>query len=141
LEHSDFDKSVNEQLKYWQGLLKLSDWDIKVDYWPHEALGSDTLAKVLWSRNQKTATLALRVPADIPAVERGYSEGEAIDYDITILHELLHLKCVDLESKVEWAEEQLVNHVAKALVQLYREANPSETIVEGPQPTKHGHYI
>ena len=137
LSHSDFDSGIKVQLGYWQDLLKLNDWDIKIDYWPHEALGENTLAKVVWSRNHKTATVAIRIPSDIPPVERSCPEDEAADYDVTLVHELLHLKCVDMESKVEWAEEQLVNHVAKALVKLYREV--IELPVQGT--VKHGHYI
>lgn len=138
LSHSDFDSAIKVQLGLWQGLLKLNDWDIKIDYWPHDALGENTLAKILWSRDQKTATIAIRVPNDIPSVERNYPDDEAADYDVTLLHELLHLKCVDMECKVEWAEEQLVNHVSRALVKLYRENTKVET---AGTPAEHGHYI
>jgi hypothetical protein len=127
VEHSDFDKLVKVQLSYWQGVLKLADWAISIDYWPHAAFDGN-VSRVHWSRNQKTATIALRVPEDIPPVERDWPDHEAIDYDMSLVHELLHLKCVDMESKVEWAEEQMVNHVTRALVTLYREGHESEEV-------------
>lgn len=142
MEHLDFNKLVVGQLAYWQKLLKVEDWDIKVDYWPHDAL-DNAVAKMKFSRNQKTATIALRIPEDIPPVERDWPEDEAIDYDMSLVHELIHLKCVELESKVDWAEEQLSNHLTRALVGLYRHnQKPSETPVEGTPPTAViGHYL
>jgi len=131
MDHSDFHKLVTGQLVYWQDLLKLRDWDIKVDYWPHDAL-ENAVAKMKFSRNQKTATIALRVPEDIPPVERDWPDNEAVDYDMSLVHELIHLKCVELESKVEWAEEQLSNHLTRALVKLYRDGRNIEQVpVEG----------
>lgn len=138
MEHSAFDSLVKTQLSFWQTKLRLTDWDIKIDYWPHEALNG-SVSKVSWSRNQKTATIALRIPEDIPPVERDWPEGEAVDYDMSLVHELIHLKCVDMESKIDWAEEQLANHVTRALVGLYRENNPTAETIEIPKPT--GHYL
>jgi hypothetical protein len=144
MEHEDFRKLLQEQLVYWQKLLRLSDWDIKIDFWPHAAL-EDAVGKVIWSRFQKTATMAFRIPEDIPPVERDFPENEAADYDLTIVHELMHLKCINMESKVEWAEEQLANHMARALVSLYREHIPKsarETVSSGPVLGQaHGHYL
>jgi len=134
---SDFNNALDCQLQYWQKLLKLQDWEIKTVIWPHDALDGH-VSRITWSRNQKTATLVVRHPNDIPPVERDWPENEALDYDISILHELLHLKCVEMESKVEWAEEQVVNHVSRAMVKLYREVHPTKEI-----PEKHqvGHYV
>ncbi len=148
MEHSDFDKLVKVQLGYWQNVLKVADWDIKIDYWPHDALDG-AVARMKFFRHQKTAIIALRVPEDIPPVERDWPEGEAIDYDMSLVHELLHLKCVDMECKTEWAEEQMVNHVTRTLVRLYREGHQVEEV---PVETSHspsgaiighstGHYL
>lgn len=145
MEHLDFSKLIDTQLKYWQGILKVNDWDIKVDYWPHDALDG-SVAKMKFSRNQKTATIALRIPEDIPPVERDWPENEAVDYDMSLVHELIHLKCVELESKVDWAEEQLSNHLTRALVQLYRNGHETSTPEPGTTPVavigqSVGHYI
>lgn len=142
MEHADFDALVKIQLKFWQGILRLSDWDITIDYWPHAALDGD-VARVNYSVNQMTATIALRIPEDLGPVERDWPEEEAADYDFTLLHELLHLKCVNMKCEVEWAEEQLANHVAKALVKLYRESHAvAESTDKGPVIGPHaGHYL
>lgn len=147
MEHSAFNELVLKQLKYWQDILKVNDWDIKIDYWPHDAL-ENSVAKMKFSRNQKTATIALRIPEDIPPVERDWPDNEAVDYDMSIVHELIHLKCVELESKVEWAEEQLSNHVTRALVKLYRQNHQIEDIPVDPGATptiivgnSTGHYL
>src|SRR4051812_16888798 len=99
-----------------------------------------------FSRNQKTATIALRIPEDIPPVERDWPENEAVDYDMSLVHELIHLKCVELESKVDWAEEQLSNHLTRALVQLYRNGHETSPPEPGTTPVavigrSVGHYI
>jgi hypothetical protein len=148
VEHLEFDKLIKTQLSFWQGILKLNDWDIKIDYWPHSAF-ENSVSKVHWSRNQQTATIALRIPEDLPPVERDWPENEAADYDISLLHELLHLKCMPLESKVDWAEEQLANHLSRAMVKLYREGHVPFTGMSGENDTKDrgpiigqvGHYL
>ena len=144
MEHEEFRTLLQAQLTYWQGLLRLQDWRITIDFWPHTALDGD-VAKLQWSRNQKTALLAFRIPEDLPPIERDWPEGEANDYDLTIVHELLHLKCSDMESTVEWAEEQVANHVAHAMVSLYRDGKtmtPTETVSPAPVLGQaHGHYL
>lgn len=148
MAHSDFVKLLGDQLAFWQKTLKLQDWDIKISFWPHAALNGE-VCHITWLRDQKTASLAMRMPEDIPPIERDWPEGEAADYDISLVHELLHLKCVDLESEVEWAEEQLANHLSRALVSLYRNGHPATAIEEveetepskGIEPTLGGHYL
>jgi len=131
-----FEEQIQIQLTYWQRILRMQDWVITVEIWPHNALDG-AVAHITTDRNQKAAVIALRHPNDIMAVEKGWPENEAADYDLSIVHELLHLKCVDLETdeQVEWAEEQLCNHVSKALVSLYRGKE------ESPASVNHGHYL
>ena len=150
MEHQEFDKLIKTQLSLWKDILKLNDWDVKIDYWPHAALG-DSVSRVQWSRNQQTATIALRIPEDVPPVERDWPENEAADYDISLVHELLHLKCMPMESKVDWAEEQLANHLSRAMVKLYREGHVALTGMVGTEVIKEtstkdnaslsGHYL
>lgn len=146
----DFDQAVRTQVAFWQRILRLNDWAIKVTYWPHEALG-DSVASVKWNRNNQSATLVLRVPDDVAAVEKQWPEGEAQDYDLSIVHELIHLKCIPMEGEHEWAEEQLCNHMAHALVRLYRgchQQDPPTPPLVGNPPSQaggsgsiHGHYL
>jgi hypothetical protein len=142
---SDFDRSVKVQVKYWQQLLRLTDWKLDVTYWPHHAMES-AVAKLKWNRNAQSATIVLRIPEDLDPVIRDWAPGEAEDYDQSILHELLHLKCLPMEGEVDWAEEQLCNHLAAALVQLYRrdpQAGPPTPplSVQAPATSGGGHYL
>ncbi len=139
MEPLDFQQLVSERLEYWQESLALRDWAIKVEYWPHLSFDG-AVSKIHYSRNQKFATIALRMPEDISPCEREWPEGEAADYDLSIVHELLHLKCVDMECRVDWAEEQLCNHLAKALVSAHRLGRTSEgsSILEAARPLPEG---
>lgn len=117
--HSAFEAQANEQLRFWQSVLRLQDWIIELQFWPHEALGTE-VSRVLYSRNQKTAIIALRYPEDLGPVEKDWLPGEAGDYDMSIVHELLHVLFTDMESKQNIAEEQSCNILSRAIVNLYR---------------------
>ena len=143
---SDFNDLVRGQVKFWQHLLRLDDWKIDVAYWPHHAM-EKAVAKLQWNRNAQSATIILRTPEDLEPVARDWAPGEAEDYDQSILHELIHLKCLPMEGEVEWAEEQLCNHLAAALTQLYRhdhQAGPPTPPLSGSPPSQaggSGHYL
>jgi hypothetical protein len=139
VEHSDFEELIKGQVSHWQRILRLMDWQVQVQYWPHEAL-DDAVSKIRFSRNQKYATLALRRPEQLSACEHEWPEGEANDYDMSIVHELLHLKCLEMESKVDWAEEQLCNHLASAIVSTYRDgqATRGSLNLEAARPLPEG---
>lgn len=147
----DFDREVRSRLAYWQRWLRLQDWAITVTYWPHKALGH-AVAHVEWNLNDLSAELALRIPTDIAPIERDWGEGEAGDYDRSIVHELLHLKCLPIRGQEESGpgEEQLCNHVASALVDLSRghdhQQGPPTPPLAGNPPTPQaaggaGHYL
>lgn len=118
-EHEVFKQTCISQISYWQKVLRLQDWKIEIEFWPHNALGND-VAKAHMNANNKSAVLALRYPDDIPAVEHEWPVGEAGDYDLSIVHELLHLMFYPMRSQCEVSEEQSCNLIASALVQLYR---------------------
>jgi hypothetical protein len=117
--HSDFEVQVSQQVTFWQQTLRLQDWTLDTQFWPHDALDGD-IGRSIISRNQKSAIIALRYPEDLPPIERDCPGQEACDYDMTIVHELLHIMFVDMECKHEWAEEQSCNLLSRALVNLYR---------------------
>lgn len=117
--HEEFKQSCETQVAFWQKPLRLQDWLITIEFWPHNALGSD-VAKVQMNANNKSAVLALRYPDEISAVAHEWPVGEAGDYDLSIVHELLHLMFQSMQSQCEVGEEQSCNLIASALVQLYR---------------------
>lgn len=115
----DFESECKAQTAFWQQVLRLQDWRIEIEFWPHHAL-EFSVAKTIWNANNKSATIALRLPEQMAAVEHEWPAGEAGDYDLSIVHELLHLMFQPMECKVQIAEEQACNLIASALVQLYR---------------------
>lgn len=139
--HADLLATLEAQVVYWQQELGLRDWLITLEFWPHDAL-DDAVARTKWHRNSKHAKIALRYPEDLAAVEKSWPQDEAGDYDISLVHELLHLKCVDLESQVSWAEEQLCNHLSRALVRAYRktQGGAGSPVLEAARPAA-GHYL
>lgn len=112
-------QECQEQLDFWQKLLRLQDWQVKLEFWPHHALET-SVAKTIWNGGNKSATIALRFPHEMGAVEHEWPAGEAGDYDLSLVHELLHLMFFPMECKLTMAEEQACNLIASALVQLYR---------------------
>lgn len=119
LEASQFEAACHEQIQYWQKILRLQDWSVAVEFWPHKAL-EDSVAKTLINQNNKSAVMVLRYPEDLSAVEHDWPAGEAGDYDLSIVHELLHLMLRPMESTHTVAEEQACNLIASAMITLYR---------------------
>ena len=116
---TDFTAACEAQVAFWQKILRLQDWQIDIEFWPHHALET-SVAKTIWNACNKSATIALRYPHQLGAVEHEWPAGEAGNYDLSIVHELLHLMYVPMECKILVAEEQACNLVASALVQLYQ---------------------
>jgi hypothetical protein len=114
-----FETSCREQVAYWQRVLRVQDWKVEIEFWPHKAL-EDSVAKTLMNVNNKSAVLILRYPEQLSAVEHDWPAGEAADYDLSIVHELLHLHLRPLDSTQLVAEEQACNLIALALIQVYR---------------------
>lgn len=128
-DHLAFANQCEQQLRMWQQALRLQDWIITLQFWPHEALG-DSVARTNISKFQKSAVIALRYPHDLGPVERDWPAEEAGDYDMSLVHELLHILLHDMDSSVEWAEEQVCNIVSRAIVHMYRNGQP-----QGPPPS------
>lgn len=116
---TEFEAAIQSQVEFWQKTLRLQDWRIEIEFWPHHAL-EFSVAKSIWNANNKSATIALRYPHQMGAVEHEWPAGEAGNYDLSIVHELLHLMFIPMECKVSIAEEQSCNLIASALIQLYQ---------------------
>lgn len=139
-----FEDACQTQVAFWQKVLRLQDWRIDIEFWPHHALDS-SIAKTIWNANNKSATIALRLPYQIAAVEHEWPEGEAGNYDLSIIHELLHLMFQPMECKIQIAEEQSCSLIASALVELYQ-AQPQSSQLSGcdgvsDKDTSSGHYL
>lgn len=141
-----FESACKEQIAYWQRVLRVQDWRIEVEFWPHRAL-EDNVARTHINWNNKSAVMVLRYPHELGAVEHDWPAGEAGDYDLSIVHELIHLLLKPMDSTQQVAEEQACNILALAIVQLYR-AHPQGPTTLSPcggedahKASSPGHYM
>jgi hypothetical protein len=120
-----FEADIKKQAAYWQKLLFLQDWvlDIRVSrQWEME--DDTTLAQCSWFLHRKDAIIRVLHPTDLPGLSTKFLHGEENDYDVSLVHELLHLHFAPLtnpkEKYHEIAEEQAINAISRGMVKLYR---------------------
>ena len=113
-------------LPIWQKRLRLQDWSIRIMVTRMAELGEDTLGDVKPGRTKRAALIRLLHPADV-AGQNFVFDGEAWDWEITLVHELLHLHfedCLESNWNDTWRTrqpvERAIDAIAKALVAGYR---------------------
>lgn len=128
-----FVRELNKQLEYWQKLLYLQDWTVEIRVSrPWEMSDPQALAECEWYLQRKDAIIRVLPPSDLSCVESHFLSGEAQDYDISIVHELLHLHFAPFHAKDdETAHEQAINALSRAYVKLYR-VSPAESLTPAP---------
>lgn len=115
--------SMQEKLLYWQRILGLTDWRIKLktDCFMSELTCQNATGETDWSEVIKTAYIRI-----ISAEEYG-KRIVPFDPEKTLVHELLHLKfCLLCESGNELQDRyvhQLIDDMARALVTANRGGN------------------
>lgn len=117
-----FEEQARVQLQYWQQLLRLQDWNIELRIVrQHELDDHETLAECEYYLERRDAIIRIIPPEDLDRFEASYLDNEARDYDITLVHELLHLHFAEFDSPLaELAHEQVINTLSRAFVKLYR---------------------
>lgn len=114
------DTSMQDKLLYWQRVLGLTDWRIKLktDCFMSELILQNAAGETEWSETIKTAYIRI-----ISAEEYG-ERIVPFDPEKTLVHELLHLKfCLLGESGNKLQDRyihQLIDDVARALVEAKR---------------------
>jgi len=110
-----------ERLAYWQGVLRLLDWKIQVQILPRYLIG-DRVGATEWN-DLRDARISL-----LHWEELNPSALENTDMEITLVHELLHLRFRDSvkglipdDSLHHDALEAAIEAVAQALVEMDRE--------------------
>ena len=137
----DFVKSLHTQLAYWQKVLYLQDWTVElriVRQW--EMADTGTLAQCHWYIQRKDAVISVLDPQDLAGVAPKFLNSEECDYDISIVHELLHLHFAPFHREEdETSHEQAINAISRGMVKIYRE---DEAHKPDPKPIPHsGHYL
>lgn len=120
---------VDRWLQIWQKRLALDDWTIEAHIVRQDDLNHDTLGNLKWSASGHTATIKVLNPLDydMPATQI------PSDIERTVLHELVHLELSVLpRNGSRLVEEQVVNRVTEALLQLDHGDNFAARAAAGP---------
>lgn len=136
-----FKAEIYKQTAFWQEVLALRDWNLDIQIVrPWDMEESSSLAECDWYLERKDAFIRVLHPNDLGSVQRFFIDGEEADYDISLVHELLHLHFAPFDhDEHEVVQEQAINAISRGLVHLYRKNNPPSElpVVEG----QNGHYL
>jgi hypothetical protein len=127
---------VDRWLQIWQKRLALDDWKIEADIVRQDNLNPDTLGHLKWSSENHTAAIKVLDPRDydMPA------QQIPADMERTVVHELVHLELSVLpRTGSRKVEEQVVNRVTEALLELDRGDNYAARLAGGPVQPKIKH--
>lgn len=129
-----FEQELRAQLTYWQRVLYLQDWTIDIRVVRQWEMGDQhTLASCEWFIQRKDAIVRILHPNDLPGVSHRFLNGEECDYDISLVHELLHLHFAPFHKEQdEVAHEQAINSISRALVKVWREPHTETSCIHIP---------
>lgn len=120
-------EQLNDNIAYWQGVLRLQDWDISASIYRRDDMpGSDDnmgLNRICWEHKHSRISILSHIDLT----------GE-IDQEQTAVHELLHLhvepmffvRTNDKDEQITFSaeilipKEQMINRLASTLVELNR---------------------
>jgi hypothetical protein len=107
---------IAEKLTAWQQRLKLSEWQISWAMAHRSDLKPNTVGQIHWDKPSKSAAILVLDPSDY----RMPGNAMLDDMELTIIHELVHLKLTSLphSEASRGSEEQAVNGISEALFQL-----------------------
>ena len=117
LESREFaQKYVAEKLMLWQQRLKLTDWKIASAMAHRSDLKPNSVGQIHWDKPSKSASILVLDPSDY----RMPFNAMLDDMEMTIVHELVHLKLTSLphSEASRGSEEQAVNGISEALFAL-----------------------
>lgn len=109
-------KYVTEKLTVWQQRLKLNEWCINWAMARRSDLKPNTVGQIHWDKPSKRAAILVLDPSDY----RMPFNAMLDDMELTIIHELVHLKLTALphSEASRGSEEQAVNGISEALSAL-----------------------
>ncbi len=107
---------VAQKLELWQERLKLSDWRITWAIAHRSDLKPNTVGQIHWDKPSKSASVLVLDPSDY----RMPFNAMLDDMELTIIHELIHLKLTSLphSEASRGSEEEAVNGLSEALFAL-----------------------
>lgn len=107
---------VAQKLELWQERLKLSDWRITWAMARRSDLKPNTVGQIHWDKPSRNASILVLDPSDYRMPQNAMLD----DMELTIIHELVHLKLTSLphSEASRGSEEQAVNGISEALFAL-----------------------
>jgi hypothetical protein len=110
---------VTEKLAVWQQRLQLSDWRIAWAMAHRSDLKPQTVGQIHWDKPSRSASILVLDPSDYRMPQNAMLD----DMEMTIIHELVHLKLTSLphSEASRGSEEQAVNGISEALFALEHE--------------------
>lgn len=134
-----FREEIENQLEFWQDILSLRDWQIEVRISRQWNMDDHlTLAQCTPFLGRKDAIIKVLDPRDLDGLRDRFLNSEERDYDVSIVHELLHLHFAPFQtedgSHLDLAEEQAVNAISRGLVRLYRRPQPRKMEIQQTLP-------
>lgn len=111
---------AEERLHYWQGVLRMQDWRIRLDIVRGSEM--DEAYGRITKSDMRDARILLMDAIDVPSESR---TNVNTDMEVTLVHELLHARFHDIGSPeqdtAEWRNmEAAIEATAQALVALDR---------------------
>ena len=138
-----FTEALNSACKEWQVRLGLQDWIIEVRVGRAKELDEDCRAFAIntHSLTEKFSSIRVVDPLDLPLMEQTLPVGEARDYDLHLVHELIHLHFAPFQLEdthpAHCYQEQAINMLSRSLLRAYRANGQSAP----PTAVSAGHYI
>lgn len=117
---------AEERLAYWQPLLRLSDWHIRIRVVRGVVTGG-ALGRA-FANQMRDGEVLLKDPIDID-----FSGIHNADMEVTLVHELLHLRfwwvhdSIEKDTPEHFLEESAIEATAQALVYINRRAQAALT--------------
>jgi hypothetical protein len=122
MDENNFEQELQKQLVFWQKALYLQDWTISLRIVRQWEMGDTfSIAQCEWFIQRKDAIIKVLHHADLLGVKGHFLNGEECDYDISLVHELLHLHFAPFHStKNDVTEEQAINAISRSIVKVWR---------------------
>lgn len=126
-------KFFDTQMRVWQSRLRLQDWGVALHVCRLSEMPTpDCIGAIAVYEERKEARMSILAPQDLPLLEGKHLVVEDFNYEVTIVHELLHLHFASFQEDDETpkgvAQEQAINCISAALVRAYH----PEQIVSRP---------
>lgn len=117
---------LRDRCEVWQRILRLQDWDVQLEIVRQHVLSDGRLGECALGNNVRKARIRILDSRDIDGQDM-MDHDEAWDWELTLVHELLHVHMHDVTpdghkagSPEQIANERAVDAISKSLVMLAR---------------------